>query len=80
MSDQNPVYEMLAAAMQANGVVSRQDPREAILIHSGASVDAIFHLAAVVSDWLRYWHGRWSVWATGPDARSGHWLPGSLTG
>lgn len=33
MSDQNPVFEMLAAAMQANGVVSRQDAREAILIH-----------------------------------------------
>ena len=33
MSDKNPVFELLAAAMQANGVVSRQDAREAILIH-----------------------------------------------
>ena len=33
MSDKNPVFDMLAAAMQANGVVSRQDAREAILIH-----------------------------------------------
>lgn len=33
MSDKNPVFQMLAAAMQANGVVSRQDAREAILIH-----------------------------------------------
>ncbi len=33
MSDNNPVFEMLAAAMQANGVVSRQDAREAILLH-----------------------------------------------
>ncbi len=33
MSDKNPVFEMLSAAMQANGVVSRQDAREAILIH-----------------------------------------------
>jgi len=33
MSDNNPVFEILAAAMQANGVVSRQDAREAILLH-----------------------------------------------
>jgi 2,4'-dihydroxyacetophenone dioxygenase len=33
MSDNNPVFELLAAAMQANGVVSRQDAREAILLH-----------------------------------------------
>lgn len=33
MSDKNPVFDLLAAAMQANGVVSRQDAREAILIH-----------------------------------------------
>ena len=32
MSDNNPVFEILAAAMQANGVVSRQDAREAILL------------------------------------------------
>ena len=33
MSDKNPVFEMLAAALQANGVVSRTDAREAILLH-----------------------------------------------
>jgi len=33
MSYNNPVFEILAAAMQANGVVSRQDAREAILLH-----------------------------------------------
>jgi len=33
MSANNPVFEILAAAMQANGVVSRQDAREAILLH-----------------------------------------------
>jgi len=33
MSDKNPVFEMLAAAMEAGGVVPRADAREAILLH-----------------------------------------------